>query len=148
MSEAWQQQNRQNPKWKPFTASKQIAETWFAESTWQRFKGAYFFYGLRGLTSHPRVLLSVSTATGAAPPVGVAAVHRHGAEDGGGEPAHQAQERRGERSQRSQLSQPLHTEAQRRQVISYSDVSFFLSSNFIVIYDYLKKITTLITGNI
>lgn len=42
---------------------------------------------------YPPPLLSVSLATGAAPPVGVATVHRHGAENGGDKEAFQAQER-------------------------------------------------------
>lgn len=41
-------------------------------------------------------VLSVSLATGAAPPVCVATLHRHGAENGGDKEAFQAYEQRGE----------------------------------------------------
>lgn len=61
-------------------------------------------------------VLSVSMATGAAPLVGVATLHRHGAEIGGDKAAVQAREQREERIHRPQLPQPLHSAAQRRQV--------------------------------
>lgn len=65
---------------------------------------------------HPLSSFLSTSATGAAPLVSVASVHRLGAENGGDKEAHQAQGRQ-ERIQIPQLSQPLHTEAQRRQVI-------------------------------
>lgn len=67
------------------------------------------------LATHAPVL-SVSMATGAAPLVGVATLHRHGAEIGGDKAAVQAREQREEGIQRPQLPQPLHSAAQRRQV--------------------------------
>lgn len=71
----------------------------------------------RGTERFQKLFFS-SVSTGAAPPVGVAAVHRHGAENGGDKEAVQTQERPGEPGvQNPQLPQPLHTAAQRRQVM-------------------------------
>jgi len=61
----------------------------------------------------PRPPLLRPRPTGAAAPVGVAAVHRPGAEDRGHQQALQAQER----GQPPQLPQPLRPPAQQRQVI-------------------------------
>lgn len=55
-------------------------------------------------------------ATGAAPPVSVATLHRCGAENGSDKETVQARVRQEERIQLPQFPQPLHPSAQRRQV--------------------------------
>lgn len=76
-------------------------------------------------------VLSVSLATGAAPPVGVATVHRHGAENGGDKEAIQAHQQGGEWVQLPQLSQPVYTAAQRCQVMITVTHQEKITQNFI-----------------
>lgn len=76
----------------------------------------------------------MSFPTGAASPVSVATVHCHGAKNRGDKETFQAQEQWGEWIQLPQLSQPVYTAAQRRQVMIKLTLFYIFSPSAIIDY--------------